>query len=354
MLQFLLSHHVVSKSTIISFSLLCSLSAAVADTISLKNGDRITGKITLIEDNIIHVKTDYAGTLKINSRNIVEFDLDAPVSVKESRFTQSIPATKVLYDHTKPGLEDRLVITSHGIPQSIPFNKDLTVAKMNGSNLKATAFKHSGNIDLSANFDHDTSKTLRYRFKGNYKLEHNLWRHTFSGNMYRKRDNDKTKSYYYNAGYSVDRFFTKDFFWQGSAEYQYDWVEKIRENLLVGVGPGWQVWDNARSSLSFATLLNYQELRYKKESDRSHNPQIAIKWDYQQYFLNQTFKFSTTGIIGRSLNEDVTLDLNLNTTLAYKLTDSLSFNTSYQYESIKAKRGDSKNRALSLGLGYQW
>lgn len=344
----------ISKSAVISCSLFYSIAIAAADTISLTNGDRITGKIILIEDNMVHVKTDYAGTLKIHNRNIGEFNLDAPVSVKESRFTQSIPATKVLYDHTKPGLEDRLVITSHGIPQSIPFNKALTVAKMNGSNLKAKDFKHTGNIDLSANFDHDTSKTLRYRFKGNYKLEHELWRHTFSGNLYRKRDNDKTKSYYYNTGYSADRFFTKDFFWQGSVEYQYDWVEKIRENLLIGIGPGWQVWDDARSSLSFTALLNYQELRYKKDTDRSRNPQMALKWDYQQYLFNQKFKFSTAGIIGRSFNEDVTLDLNLTTTLAYKLTDSLSFNTSYQYESIKAKRGDSKNRSLSLGLGYQW
>lgn len=333
--------------------LLSLLTVANADVIFLQNGDRISGKIILIEDNIVHVKTDYAGTLKLKSRNIVQFSLEAPMSVKESRFTESIPATEVVYDVSRKGGEDRLFIKSHGIPSSIPFNKELVVAKINGATLKAQEFKHSGNVDLSANFDHDSSKTARYRFKGNYKLEHGLWRHGFTGNLYRKRDNDKTKSYYYNAGYSVDRFFTRNLFWQGSIDYQYDWVEDIRENFLVGAGPGWQVWDNARSSLSLTTLLNYQELHFKK-GDESSNPQATLKWNYQQYLFNQQFKFTSTGTVGRSFNQDVTLDLNLNATLAYKLTDSLSLNTGFQFERLKAKRGDSKNRSLSLGIGYQW
>ncbi len=341
------------KKLLRCFLLISLLTTAQADVIFLQNGDRISGKIFLIEENTVHVKTDYAGILQLNNRNIVQFSLSTPVSVKESRFTESIPATEVVYDVSRKGGENRLFIKSHGLPKSIPFNKELVVAKVNGATLKAQEWKHSGNVDLSANFDQDSSKTARYRFKGLYKLEHNLWRHGFTGNIYRKRDNDRTKSYYYNVGYSVDRFFTRSLFWQGSIDYQYDWIEDIRENFLVGAGPGWQVWDDARSSLSLATLLNYQELHFK-EGDDSSNPLMTLKWDYQQYLLNQQFKFSSTGTVGRSFNQDVTLDLNLNATLAYKLTDSLSLNTGFQFERLKAKRGDSKNRSFSLGIGYQW
>ena len=81
---------------------------------------------------------------------------------------------------------------------------------------------------------------------------------------------------------------------------------------------------------------------------------MSLKWDYQQYFYNQKIRFSSKGAVGRSFNDNVTLDLTLNATLAYKLTDSLSFNTGYQYEKIKAKRGDSSNRSLYLGLGFNW
>lgn len=326
---------------------------ASADTISLKNGDKITGKIVLVEDNTIHINTDYAGTLRIDSKNIENFKLKAPVAVKENRFAKSFTSTEVIYEPTRKGVEDRIIVKSHGIPKSIPFNKDLLIAKVNSATLKPQEFKHSGNIDVSAYFDNDSSKTTRYRVKGNYKLEHGLWRHNMGSQFYRKTDENKTKDYYYNLNYSLDRFITPRFFWQASSEFQHDWIEDIRDNFLIGTGPGIQVWNNARSSLSLATLLNYQKIEYK-DHDSASNPQMSLKWDYQQYFYNQKIRFSSKGTVGRSFNDNVTLDLTLNATLAYKLTDSLSFNTGYQYEKIKAKRGDSSNRSLYLGLGFNW
>lgn len=334
-------------------SLLTLLAFAGADTISLKNGDKITGKILLIEDNTIHIKTDYAGTLNINSNDIASFKLKAPVAVKENRFTRSFTSTEVVYNPEKKGDEDRIIVKSHGIPQSIPFNKDLLIAKVNSTTLKPKEFKHSGNINVSAYFDNDSSKTTRYRIKGNYKLEYGLWRHHFGTQLYRKTDNDRTKDYYYNLNYSVDRFITPRFFWQASSNFEHDWIEDIRDNFLMGTGPGIQVWNDARSSLSFATLLNYQKIEYR-DHDTTNNPQLSLKWDYQQYFYNQKIRFSTKGTVGRSFNENVKLDLTLNATLAYRLTDSLSFNTGYHYEKIKAKRGDSSNRGLSIGIGYEW
>lgn len=326
---------------------------AGADTVLLKNGDKITGKITLVEENVIHIKTDYAGSLRINSNNIASFKLKAPVAVKENRFARSFTSTEVIYDTDKKGMEDRIIIKSHGIPKSIPFNKDLLIAKVNSATLKPKEFRQSGDIDLSANFDNDSSRTSRYRIKGNYKLEHGLWRHNIGSMFYRKTDGSKTKDYYYNLNYSVDRFITPKFFWQASSEFQHDWIEDIRDNFLIGTGPGIQVWNNARSSLSLATLMNYQKIEYK-DHDSTNNPQMSLKWDYQQYFYNQKIRFSTKGTIGRSFNEAVTMDLTLHASLAYKLTDSLSFNTGYQYEKIKAKRGDSSNRTLHFGLGINW
>lgn len=325
----------------------------MADTISLKNGDHITGKIILIEENTVMIRTEFAGNLLIKSHHIERFKMNAPVSIKENRFTESMPATEIEFDRSKKGAENRLLIKSHGIPKSIPFDKELLVAKINGATLKAEEFRHSGNVDLSAYLDKDTSKTTRYRVRGNYKLEHGLWRHHIGVNYYRKRDNDRTKNHNYNINYAADRFFSRRFFWQGSVDYQHDWVEDIRENLLVGTGPGWQLWNNERSSFSMATLLNFQQLEYKT-GESSNSPQATLKWDFQQYFFNQRFKFNTTGSVGRSFNADVALDLNLNATLAYKLTESLALKTGYNYEKLKAKRGDARNSTISIGVGYHW
>lgn len=329
------------------------MGSSFADTVLMKNGDKISGKILLVEDNIVHIKTDYAGTLKIASNNITEFKLKAPVAIKENRFTRSFTSTEVVYDASKKGTEERLIVKSHGIPKSIPFNTDLIIAKVNHATRKPQEFRHSGNVDFSGVFDDDSSKTSRYRIKGKYQLEHGLFRHVLSGQYYRKTDSSKTKDHYYLANYSLDRFFSPVHFWQTSADFQHDWIEDIKDNFLLGTGPGWQVWNNARSSLSLATLINYQRIDYK-DGEKMSNPQLSLKWDYQQYFYNQKFQFSTKGTVGRSINADVSLDLTLNANIAYKLTDSISFNTGYQYEKIKARRGSIDNKSLYIGLGFNW
>lgn len=351
----LFSHRRFTSQLILLLSLLISLLATplFADQIRLKNGDQLSGKILLIEAHKVEIETPYAGRVKVDAKHITQFEIKAPVAVKENQFTKSFTSTEVLYDAEDEALKDRLIIKSHGIPQSIPFDKNLIIAKVNRTTLHPKTFRQELALNASAIFDNDNSRLSRYRLKGEYTLEYGLWRHITSAHFYRKRDQNKTKDYYYHLNYAADRFITPRFFWQGSIAFQHDWIEDIRNNLLIGTGPGFQVWNNARSQLSLATLLNYQSIEYR---DRTHsnNPQLSLKWDFQHDLYNQTISFATKGSVGRSFNRDVTLELNLNASLAYRLTDNLSINTGYQYEKLKAKRGSSTNRTLYLGLGLKW
>lgn len=334
------------------FSLLLS-APLCADQIRLKNGDQLSGKILLIEAHQVEIETDYAGRVKIDAKHIAQFEIKAPVAVKENQFTKSFTSTEVLYDAENDALKDRLIIKNHGIPQSIPFDKSLIIAKVNRTTLQPKTFRQEFSLNASAIFDNDNSRLSRYRLKGEYTLEYRLWRHATSAHLYRKRDQSKTKDYYYHLNYSADRFITPRFFWQGSIDFQHDWIEDIRNNLLIGTGPGFQLWNNTRSQLSLATLLNYQHIEYRDHA-HSRNPQLSLKWDFQHALYNQTITFSTKGSVGRSFNRDVTLDLNLNAKLAYRLTDNLSIDTGYQYEKLKAKRGSNTNRTLYLGFGLKW
>lgn len=56
--------------------------SALADTVETKNGSRIVGKITKIDDGKIYVKTDYAGDLTIKQSEVSALTTDAPVVVR--------------------------------------------------------------------------------------------------------------------------------------------------------------------------------------------------------------------------------------------------------------------------------
>ncbi|HKB91717.1 MAG TPA: hypothetical protein VKC60_14460, partial [Opitutaceae bacterium] len=52
-----------------------------ADTVETKDGSKLIGKITKIEDGVIQLDTTYAGTLKIKQDNVAGFSTDAPLNV---------------------------------------------------------------------------------------------------------------------------------------------------------------------------------------------------------------------------------------------------------------------------------
>ena len=53
-----------------------------ADTVDTKNGARIVGKITKIDDGAVVVATDYAGTITIKQSQVAAIATDAPIAVR--------------------------------------------------------------------------------------------------------------------------------------------------------------------------------------------------------------------------------------------------------------------------------
>src|SRR5450759_3093125 len=65
--------------------------SAFADQVTLKNGDRLTGKILTSDEKSLTLKTDYAGELKIDRGMITAFQTDEAlnVTIKEAGVTKA-------------------------------------------------------------------------------------------------------------------------------------------------------------------------------------------------------------------------------------------------------------------------
>lgn len=73
-----------SRFSSISLLLLSAVFAApaVADTVEIKNGARIVGKITKIDAGTIAIDTDFAGALQIKQSEVTSITTDAPIAVR--------------------------------------------------------------------------------------------------------------------------------------------------------------------------------------------------------------------------------------------------------------------------------
>ncbi|XKM13046.1 DUF481 domain-containing protein [Orbaceae bacterium ac157xtp] len=319
-----------------------------ADTVQLKSGDTLTGKIKLIDGDKLLLETDFAGTITINTDKVKTFAMDAPVTVKQGLFAQSHQADKIVATNS-----NQIELINGSNATTLPMANNLTILPVKTAKLDLSDFIINGFLNAGAYYNKGNSKSEQYSLNGNMTMRYDLWRHTGDANIFRSRSDGDTSSYYYTLQYDVDRFFTPSFFWKSNIHYGHDWIEDIKTSKSINTGPGWQVWDNELSSLSLATLLGYQRLDYRNGDDAS---QLlgTLRWDYNHYFLGKTIDLFTNGTVGRSFNDNVDLDLSATAGLAYRLSSQISLNTSFTKANKKTTNGNSNNTNYNIGVGVNW
>src|SRR3954469_9732632 len=63
-------------------ALALAATALFADTVEIKNGARVVGKIGRIDAGTIEVDTSFAGTIKIKQSEVTSITTDAPVAIR--------------------------------------------------------------------------------------------------------------------------------------------------------------------------------------------------------------------------------------------------------------------------------
>lgn len=321
-----------------------------ADNIFLKNGDTISGTISIIDSNKILVETDYAGEIRINLDNVKSFTVNSPSLIKNKILTQW---TSI--DSIEGSTDGEIILIKDFHKENVAITNDLILSKDKINKITALSRENkiTGSLNAGAAYNKGSSTNEKYSIDGNVNIANDVWRHNLSGAMLRNKDDSNVSTYYYNLGYDLDHFITPAFFWRSTVNYQHDWIEDIKEKTGIGTGPGWQVWNDELSALSFTTLLSYQNLRYRHDGSANYL-QGALGWDYNQYLFAKKISVYTKGHIGRSFDNDVSLDFNGKIGLMYNFTDSINLNANIVKEKIKGERGDSNNTNYTFGMGYRW
>jgi len=71
-----------ANSILICVVALATTASLAADTVEIKNGARILGKITKIDAGSVEVSTDYAGTITIKKSAVASIATDAPIAIR--------------------------------------------------------------------------------------------------------------------------------------------------------------------------------------------------------------------------------------------------------------------------------
>lgn len=206
---------------------LCS-SATFADTVWLKNGDRLSGTIRFFDGSKLLLETDYGGSIPLDWKKIATLESDHELLVKlgpvDGERAKSLLAAE-------PG---KVTLANGESPKTIELSQIEQIMKPKPL---VEDFTWKGNIDLGLDYKRGERDSDDYDVDIKTQARHGRWRHNAIADYNRELKDDVVSTDNWSAEYALDRFLTEKWFWQGRFEYKRDRIEEVERQRTLGTGP---------------------------------------------------------------------------------------------------------------------
>ncbi|WPO99161.1 DUF481 domain-containing protein [Pseudomonas sp. HR96] len=333
----------------LSRTLLClavcgASSAALADTVWLKNGDRLTGDITVFDGGKLMLQTSYGGSVPIDMKQVKTLESSHELLVKQGKYDEQKAKTIKAADDGKITLEngENKTVDIASVQQIIrpkPVITDLV---------------WKGNIDAALDFKRADTDTDDYNIAFKTTARSGRWRHTATGEYNRETQQEVTTTDNFTLDYAVDRFITDKWFWDGRLNYNRDHIEDLQRQRIVGTGPGYQFWDDELGAFSLIGLVNRTDYEYR-DGSLDNFMSASVRWDYNRFLIGKTVEFFTEGELGKPLSGAANYSLTSDVGLRYKVTEWASLNLKMEKDQVSGSdNGDLNTTRYTAGLGLTW
>ena len=331
--------------TLLCLAVVSASTPLLADTVWLKNGDHLSGKINVFDGGKLLIQTEYGGAISIDWKQVKTLESDQQLLIKQDAYTGEV--AKSLH-----AAEDGKVTLANGdAPKTVELASIQQILKPKPV-VEDLVWK--GNVDVALDYQRAEKDTDRYDADFKTVARHGRWRHTAEGEYNREFQDDVVTADNWKAEYALDRFITEKWFWQGRLNYKRDEVEELARQRTVGTGPGYQFWDNELGAFSLGSLLNRTDYEYSN-GGKDNFYSLAMKWGYNRYLIGKKVEFFTNGEVGKPLGgvADYALDAELG--LRYRVTEWASLNLKAEKDIISGtEKADLDKTRYTAGFGVTW
>ena len=220
---------------------------ALGDTVWLKNGDRLSGKIKLFDGGKLLIQTEYAGAIPIDWKQVKTLESDQELLVKQDAYTGEKAKSLQAAD------EGKVTLANGETPKTVELASIQQILKPKPV---VEDLVWRGNVDVALDYQRAENDTDDYDVDFKTSARHGKWRHIAEGEYNREFQDEVVTTDNWRAEYALDRFITDQWFWQGRLTYKRDKVEELSRQRTVGTGPGYQFWDDELGAFSLGSLLN--------------------------------------------------------------------------------------------------
>ena len=244
-------------SAILSAGLLLFWSAALsAGELVLNNGDRLKGRLGLIDKSNITWVSDSFGNLTISKNKVANLVVDKPVVIQVQRDTCVITGMENHYLAYRCGGSDFVQRTELLSLASVePFVEKSEKSYEYGGQMSVSGVFSRGNTEED-DLDINASSTFR---QGNF-------RHVTAVDVDTLRTGDSATTEDYELSYRLDWFFKEKWFWYNALSGGVEESKSVTEFYQYGTGLGVQMWENINTALALESGIDFKKERYENSA----------------------------------------------------------------------------------------
>ncbi len=318
----------------------------LADTITLDNGDRLTGKILRMEGGKVVINTSYAGDIKIDLGHIRNLQTDGTMTVV-------LGNDQRLYGKlTGDGAEITVQPPGEGAARQESTGKvtDILPGVVTGREWKRSGHLNVGWSDSSGN-----TELSRAHADGEFNAQQGKNRYTAGISInYATDHGSETESNGLAYG-KYDRFFSQKWYAYANTSFEYDHFRDINLRTTLGVGSGYQAIASPRTNLALEGGIDYVYTDYNVASNDQF-PAIRLALRFDHYLLPDKLQFfhKTEGYV--SLENVKKSFARTQTGLRMPITGNFVATTEYDvtWDGDPQPGRVSTDRTLLFTLGYKW
>lgn len=320
-------------------------SLALADTLTLKNGDRITGEVVRKEGGAVLVRTAYAGEVRIRWDDVVTLVTDKPVRVQmedgaafEARLLEGAKASGTTAD---------VPLRDVALPRIAYINPTLEQSGL--------GWTYERRLGLAANLTRGNTDSGRVRASGEFvaRAKHHRYRLWAEGT--RASEGGATTESNWRATGSYDWFLRPREFVYARAAFEHDGFRDLALRAQLGGGYGYQFVETADTKLSAQAGPDLVRAVYYGDPDETF---LAVGWglNYSHWLWSRAAQiyFDQTGFWSVQDAGDVVAHTALGVRVPLMRGLNATTELKVDYDSDPAPGTRSTDTTLLLGLGYTW
>ena len=316
------------------------VTSAWADEVYLLNGDRLTGTIVKMEENVLTLQTDYGGEIKIEWGKVQRLSSDVPLKIMvpgEShdpirRFLNGAQTIQEVRELSPDGPVPLTEITAINL-EPIQLTGTLTIGGNNTSgNSNAKAFNGAARFMLSA-------YRQRLLFEGKYN-------YGAAGDQVTARNSLASLKHNY--------FISKEVFIETFGMLEQDTLQNLQLRSTIGSGLGYQFLETARTTLSLSIgLAHVSEHFTNSPTNQTPSARWSLRWEHGLWPDRVKLFHRHEGFY--DINEGNAFRFNADQGVRITVYKQIFFNVEYDFRlNTQPAPGRKKtDEAIIFGVGYE-